>query len=236
MHKRGRKSFRLKEGIQASLIMTDVDFHERWYQVRLFSKNFGHGFYAELLGKIVAPLVTAKPTTPLFFSRYVCPLGMDDGDTNIAALPPDYLLPQPQQQAPWHFSIRMRFREMRGVRSALRAIIMGEPDFWFSDISPCVLAGVLAADRFSTQHVDPAMSHRIRLVAELLGANCRIVLDTLKNQAGNWSFEASNNQLNLPMGSVAQSINHMIVNAWSLPGGQPLPVCIPIGNNQFIRL
>ena len=214
--------------------MTDEDFHKKWYQVRLFTKHFIPEFYADLLGRVVLPLVSAKPTAPLFFSRYACPLGMDDGDTDIASLPAGYLLPQ--GQPPWHLSIRIRFREMRGVRNTLEALMNAEPNFWFSDIRACKLAGVLPADRFSTQQIEPAKSRRIRKVAELLHANCRTVLDTLIIQAGNWSFEANNHAENQPLGTVSQSINHMVVNAWSLPNSQPLPIFLQMGNNQFARL
>jgi hypothetical protein len=218
--------------------MTDEAFHQSWHQVRVFTKNFVSGRYPELLGNTVAPLLIAKPNVSLFFSYYVSPLAgqyADNADTDIAALPTEFLFQLPPH-GQCHCSLRIRFRETRGVRRRLRQLIEGEPNFWFSRIDPCTLPDVLDPLRFSTLQDHVPKLRRIRRVTELLCANSRTIVDTLTQQAGVWIFEQNNHGLNEIIGTVGQSILHMVVNPWSRNDSNPLPMFWRGANNQPVPL
>jgi hypothetical protein len=204
-------------------IMTDEKFHQNWFQVRIFTKVQAPIRFADLLGRVMNPFAEQQPALRFFFSQYYCPLGMDDGDTEIHLLPPDFLLPDPQF-GQCHASIRLRFRERKNERQQLAALLQAQPDFWYSDIRACTPQGVLPPDRFATDQQAVPRDRRIRLIAELLQANCRLVLNNLLFEAGVWKFQENQHNENQPLGSVVKSVEHMILNVWCQNNGMPFPI------------
>lgn len=203
--------------------MTNAKFSENWYQARLFTKLQQANWFANLLGRVIKPFVDQQPFVRLFFSQYYCPFGMDDGDTIIANLPQDFRLQIPAYGL-GHASVRIRFRERKDEGTSLAAIINEQPDFWCSGITPCTPEDVLPPNRFSTDQDAPSRSRRIRLVAELLHANCRLVLDNLRFENDTWGFQGNDHAGNQRLGSVLKSMEHMILNVWCRNDGSPFPI------------
>lgn len=203
--------------------MTDQRFHQNWFQGRIFTKVHAPLRFADLLGRVVNPFVEQQPALRFFFSHYYCPPGMDDGDTNIQLLPPQFLIPD-QTYGPCHASVRLRFRERAQERQRLEALLNNQPDFWCSDIRACTPEGVLPTDRFATDQQPVPRARRIRLVAELLQANCRLVLNNLRFDANTWQFQENQHNENQPLGSVVKSVEHMILNVWRRNDGTAFPI------------
>lgn len=203
--------------------MTDEKFHQNWFQVRIFSKVAVPHQYADLLVRTVKPFAERTPALRFFFSYYYCPRHSDDGDTNIAALPADFLFHDPTY-GPCHGSVRLRFRATKDERAKLEGVLHGQPDFWYSDIRPCTPVDVLPPNRFATDQQPIPRARRIRLVAELLQANCRLVLDNLQQEAGVWRFQENQHDENKRLGSVVKSVDHMILNVWRRNDGTAFPI------------
>jgi hypothetical protein len=82
-----------------------------WRQSRIFTSTQTAHWYFQMIDDLVRPWrgQAAAATTPYFFTRYLCPLGMDDADTEIAHLPGNF---RQQSQYGWiHRSIRLRYFE-----------------------------------------------------------------------------------------------------------------------------
>jgi hypothetical protein len=207
--------------------MTDDKFHQNWAQVRIFSKRPPPGQYADLLVRAVKPFVDGNLGLRFFFSYYFCRLGSDDGETNIKAIPPEFLF-YDTQKTPHHGSIKLRFRARKDEKSNLeqRLGLMLHPkgDFWFSEILLCTPEAVLPTDRFATDQQPIPRASRTRLVAELLQANCRLVLDNLQLDAGVWRFQDNDHDLNKPLKSVVKSVEHMILNVWRRNDANAFPI------------
>lgn len=203
--------------------MTDQRFHQNWFQVRIFTKVPAAMHFADLLGRVINRFVEQQPALRFFFSQYYCPVGMDDGDTQIHLLPPNFLLPDPHF-GQCHASIRLRFRQRTNEVERLAALLQNQPDFWYSDITACTLEGVLPPDRFATDQQAVPRAHRIRLVAELLQSNCHLVLNNLTLEAGVWKFQENQHSENQPLKSVVKSIEHMILNVWVQNNGTAFPI------------
>lgn len=203
--------------------MTDDKFYENWYQVRLFTRVPAPDRFANLLGRVMKPFVDQRPHVRLFFSQYYCPFGMDDGNTVIGNLPQDFHHQIPGY-GPGHASVRIRFRERNDERAILAGILNGQADFWHSDVRPCTPEDVLPPDRFSTDQDTPTKRRRIRTVAELLHANCRLVLDNLRFENASWVFQGNNHPENQRLGSVVKSVEHMILNVWCRNDGAAFPI------------
>lgn len=179
--------------------------------------------YPDLLVRVARPFLGQSPALRFFFSHYWCPLGTDDGDTNIQALPQHFRFVEPSGRA-WHGSLRLRFRERTDERAKLINLLNSLPDFWFSEILPCTPEGVLPPDRFATDQQPIPRARRIRVVAELLQANCRLVLDNLEHQGGTWQFQENLHNENIRLRSVVKSVEHMILNVWRRNDGTPFPI------------
>jgi hypothetical protein len=179
--------------------------------------------FADLLGRVLKPFVEQQPALRFFFSQYYCPPGMDDGDANIQLLPPQFLIPD-QAYGACHASIRLRFRERAQERQRLEALLNNQPDFWYSDIRACTPEGVLPPDRFATDQQPGPRARQIRLVAELLHANCQLVLNNLRFNANAWQFQENQHNENQPLGSVVKSVEHMILNVWRRNDGTAFPI------------
>ena len=203
--------------------MTDDKFNQNWFQVRIFSRVPMPQQYVDLLVRVTKPFQDQSKALRFFFSHYFCPLGTDDGDTDINALPQDFRFVEPSGRA-WHGSLRLRFRERGAEREILRNLLNGQADFWHSAILPCTPEGVLPPDRFATDQQPIPRARRIRLVAELLQANCRLVLDNLQQEAGDWRFQENQHDENKRLGSVVKSVEHMILNVWRHNNGAPFPI------------
>lgn len=209
--------------------MTDEKFQQNWYQVRIFSKIPMPQQYIDLLVRVAKPFQDQSPALRFFFSHYFCPLGTDDGDTSIQALPQDFRFIEPSGRS-WHGSLRLRFRERGNERAKLTNLLNGQADFWHSAILPCTPECVLPPDRFATDQQPIPRARRIRLVAELLQANCRLVLDNLEPQGGNWQFQENQHNENIRLRSVIKSVEHMILNVWRRNDGTPFPI---VGYEHF---
>jgi len=203
--------------------MTDDRFHQNWFQVRVFSRVPMPQQYIDLLVRVAKPLVERAPTLRFFFSHYYCPLGMDDCDTSIQNLPQAFRFNDPQHGV-CHGSLRLRFRNRANEQALLENILRGQQDFWYSEILPCTPEGVLPPDRFATDQRQPQKARRIRLVAELLRANCLLVLDNLQQESGGWRFQENQHEENRRFGSVVKSVGHMMLNVWRRNDGRPFPI------------
>jgi hypothetical protein len=202
--------------------MTDEKFHQNWFQVRIFTKVRHPLRFADLSGRILKPFVEQQPTLRFLISQYFVPLGMDDGDTNIQLLPQDFLIPESNLNC--HASVRLRFREWKSERQALKNLLNGQTDFWHSDIRACTPEEVLPPDRFATDQQPIPRAHQIRLVTELLQANSRLVINNLYSDAGVWKFHENRHSENIPIGSVIKSVEHMVLNIWRRNDGMPFPI------------
>jgi len=203
--------------------MTDERFNQNWFQARIFSRVPMPQQYPDLLVRVARPFLGQAPALRFFFSHYWCPLGTDDADTNIQALPQDFRFGEPSGRV-WHGSLRLRFREPTDERAKLINLLNGLQDFWFSEVLPCTPEGVLPPDRFATDQQPIPRARRIRLVAELLQANCRLVLDNLEHQGGTWQFQENLHDENIRLRSVVKSVEHMILNVWRRNDGTPFPI------------
>jgi len=210
-------------------------FHQGWRQVRIFVRNLDRpNWYPDFLGTVIKPLWQQNLKTTFFISRYICPLGSDDGDCDIAKLPGDFLFLQPDGNR-IHFSIRLRFRPGANEEELLSATIKGLAHLWFSDFLDFCMPGGLAGDRFATDQDKDSQERRGRLMAELLYANSRLLLDTLICDGGQWFFQQNANPLNAPCGLAVQSAMHMIVNPWGFNNSVQLPIYLRF-NDTYFRL
>jgi hypothetical protein len=211
-------------------------FHKGWRQVRLFTRNVNRpDWHQEFLGTVVKQFWQQNPKTIFFVSRYICTLGEDDGDTDISKLPPDFLFIRPGKKQ-IHFSIRLRFKPESDEEGKLSAAVKEIPHLWHSGFLNFKMPGGLAGDRFATAQDTESQERRGRLVAELLCANSRLLLDSLACNSDQWDFEPNKNELNQPCGLAAQSTFHMVVNPWCLKDANPLPIFVRVNDSQFAQL
>lgn len=201
--------------------MTDHEYCSNWRQVRLFSREPMERWYADLLATAVRSLADLCPDLSLFVSRYVCPLGHDDGDTDIERLPADFLRNQDGKSL--HCSVRVRFRPSSIAEEFLGAL---RRPLWHAGIRDYDIERDLGGPRFAPNQSKDASRRRARLVAELLSANTRLILDALETRDDATDFEVNPHELNSIAGSTFVSIGHMLCNAWSLRQGQPVPVYV----------
>lgn len=204
-----------------------------WRQSRIFTSTQTADWYFQLIGDLVRPW-RAQPeaaTTPYFFTRYKCPVGMDDADTEIALLPGNFL--QHSQYGPIHRSIRLRYFEppVPPVAAPAQAAAAASPQptpplqhafellmkthpnrYWRHDFRDYDIAGDLGGDRFSQIPAAQAWARRARgeKVAAVLEANCNLVLELI----GPGGFECSGHELNFCLNTPVQSVAHLLNNVW----------------------
>lgn len=208
--------------------MTDQEYCSDWRQVRVFTTDTSAFWYPELLHTVVSPLVARHQHHDFLVTKYCVPLGYDDGDTSIRDLPPQYLFKQEGKQ--WHSSVRIRFRGNDEFEAGLGAMLERESSLWYSDFLDYGLQSDLGGPRFCPNRDLAASRHRARLIAELLCANSRVVLDAIAADRGDIRFERNENDLNSPLGSTFRSLGHMVCNAWDLSEGGSMPVYVLQGS------
>jgi hypothetical protein len=209
-------------------------FHQGWRQVRVFCSNYNQpNWYPNFLGTVLKPIFGTDSKTVFFTTRYICLLGGDDdGDCNISNLPAEFLPARPDGKR-IHFSIRVRFKPQANEEELLSATVKGMAHLWFSDFLAFSMPGGLAGDRFATDQDKDSQERRGRLVAELLYANSRFLLDSLVLNGEQWSFQQNTHALNKPCGLAVQSALHMIVNPWGLNNSVPLPIFVQLNDTAF---
>lgn len=212
-------------------------FHTGWRQVRVFTRDVNRpDWYPQFLGTVVKPFFQKNPKTVFFISRYICRLKEDDdGDTDISKLPQDFLFLDAEKKYR-HFSVRIRFRPGSDEEKILATAIKEMPQFWFWEFLDYGMPGGLAEKRFATDQNQHPQERRGQLMAELLCANSRLILDSLVSDNGQWKFESNDHELNQPFGLAAKSTMHMIVNPWSLNNSEPLPIYFRFNDNGFAPL
>ncbi len=204
--------------------MTDQEYCSDWRQVRVFTMDTSAFWYPRLLHTAVSPLSVRKQHHDVFVSKYQAPLGYDDGDTAIESLTPQFLFERDGQQ--WHSSVRIRFRGNDEFEADLGVILERESSLWYSDFLDYDLQSDLGGSRFCPNKELAASRHRARLIAEVLCANSRVVLDAIAADRGDIRFERNENELNMPLGSTFRSLGHMVSNAWDLSEGGSIPVYV----------
>lgn len=183
-----------------------------WRQIRIFYKDLNYGqAYLNLLGDLLKPLAKRFGNLPIFFSRYG-PLGMgeDPADCTIANLPADFRLDFGDGQ-PRHVSLRLRFVKNRGLeRAVLEFLRLNQDKYWYSDIRNYDGVDGFGEPRVYAGNDSCAKYRRAALVAQILCANCRFVLETLGQQNGRWVFESN---LNIPLAETSHWFcPHMVFN------------------------
>lgn len=203
--------------------VNNTSFCAGWRQIRIFSR-WTHLWYTSLLGRSIKPVLAAHPDSAFFFSMYQCPLGMDDGDTCIAELPREFLAGGPAEQM--HMSVRFRFRAETRLEHALSQAIQGNPSLWTSGFLPYCALSDLGGSRFTPRQLPPDRAHRAQLVAEVLNANCRIILDALEPVGADFQLEQNQQPNNQMFQTSGQSVLHMLGNPWVHRSGQVIPLYV----------
>jgi len=190
-------------------------------------------WYPSLLGSVVKPVATEFPDQDFFFSKYVIWYGEDDGDTDCMPTPDRKLPPNFEytvQGRPGHRSVRLRFRENATFENRLRGLLDSNPDHYlYSDIRTFGFEGDIGGERFAPHRERTAVLRRSRLVATLLCANSRIILDALVQDGNLFRFEKNEHALNQPLKSTFISVGHMITQAYVDYEGNNLPIFILLG-------
>lgn len=184
--------------------------------------------------------------TSYFFTKYLCPLGMDDADTEIALLPGNFR--QNSQYGPIHRSLRFRFVEDPNHaaapavnpppapprQQALDLLMQQHPGrYWRHDFLPYEIQDDLGGVRFS-QFVQAQVNERTRrgeTIAAVLQANCNLALELL----GPGGIETSSHELNLCLRTPAQSLAHLLNNVWWDESGNS-PTLWAHNDNRSIRM
>jgi hypothetical protein len=198
------------------------DYPDQWRQVRLFCQRADPYWYAKAVVEILRPLFEAYPGPLLFGSRYCAPLGLDDGDTDIAQLPAAFLHEFNGNR--WHRSIRIRFRTDEGTEAEISERVHQSAHYWFSAFLDYPILDDLGGPRFSPNQDNERRLQRTRLVAELLRANTRLVVDAVVQGDGAPHFEENAHPENQRLRSSFQSVGHMLSNVWVDSSGIDLPV------------
>jgi len=217
--------------------VNDKEYCEGWRQVRVFTRKTGPDWYPELLAGTVVPFASGFPEIPFFFSMYACPLGTDDGDTEISQLPAEFRTGR--GNADWHFSIRIRLHEDQAAETQLAELIDSDADLWYSERGKAFRSFALLDDiggpRFCPRQDPVARNRRARLVAEALRANNLVVLDAITGGSP-YRFEKNEHPENSPSWSTFVSLGHMFNNVWKDPKGRDLGISVVMQNHlgQYI--
>jgi len=212
--------------------VNDEEYCRGWRQARVFTRKASQDWYPELLAAVVVPFASDFPDHPFFFSMYACPVGMDDGDTEIGQLPAEFKIRV--VDADWHFSIRLRFREGQDAEARLADLVDGDADLWYSEsggaLRPYAFLDDIGGPRFCPDQDAAARNRRARLVAEALKANNLIVLDAIV-RGSQLRFERNNHPENAPNWSTFLSLGHMFNNVWKDYRGMDLGISVVIQNH-----
>ena len=185
--------------------------------MRLFSSAPSAHWYLELVSEVVAPFAGQHPEGLLFLSQYSIGAGLtDDGDTTIADLPGPFQNPVPNID---HRSVRIRFRNSPTIEDELAKAVASANSacvqYWYSEFLDYDFEHDLMSLRWApVKREDSDRLRRARLVANVLCANTRLLLDAIVSDGGVPRFERNTDDLNLPLQSTAYSLAHMVLQAW----------------------
>lgn len=202
-----------------------------WRQSRIFTSTQTANWYFQMIDDLVRPWrgQAGAATTQYFFTKYLCPLGMDDADTEIAQLPGDFR--QQSQYGPIHRSIRLRYFEppapagaaqppaaagnlpIPPLQQAFELLMQAHPNrYWRYDFRDYDIANDLGGDRFSAIPAAQIQARRARgeKVAAVLEANCDLVLELVRPGG----FEQNGHELNFCLKTPVQSVAHLLNNVW----------------------
>lgn len=196
-----------------------------WRQVRIFTSNFSHEGYLNLLGDIVQPFASCSPQCRFFFTRYVVELGKDDGDTKIEELHKSFLHPYGNTHV--HWSVRLRFSACSAAESFLHQKIIPSEGYWMSDIRNYDVLGEFGGERFCPSIEIRIRYERTKILTDLLSANSQFLLHTLGKTGDEWRFETNNNSENNLYKSTCESVYHLLWNAVGQDNGEPIPLVMP---------
>ena len=203
-----------------------------WQQSRIFTSTKTGDWYFQMLNDLVRPWrAQFGAAVPYFFTRYLCPLGVDDADTEIAQLPANFRQ-NTQQYGVIHRSLRFRFVEdLNHVAAppaggpaanplpapprqhALDLLLQQHPGrYWRHDFRPYGIQDDLGSVRFSefAQAQINERTQRGEKIAVVLQANCDLALDLF----GPGGIETNSHELNLCLRTPVQSLAHLLNNVW----------------------
>ncbi len=171
-----------------------------------------------LVGCILAPLVSQNNLTWFWFSRYVTDVS-DSGDCAIAQIPGDFVF------SPGNFykSLRFRFSIKTEAQDAFEANLtqaINDTGACISDIRDYELIDDVASDRFLG---DPRSyerrQKRANLVVHHFLSTSRLFIDCIQgpNQHGYFFLESDPNSGQNPHGSIFESVHHIFCNQTDVP-------------------
>lgn len=207
-----------------------------WRQTRIFTSDFSEQWYLGLLATFAVPIAERYPETPFWFSRYECPLGSDDGDTDIKNLPARFLQPATQR----HFSLRFRFCPTSDEEAFLEGLF---PDphtgsHWRSHFLSYDALGEFGGPRFCTSTEIAKRLKRMSILVRLFHANSLFILDSIQTAAGRHSFDVNVDPQNqLFYSTTFFSTVHLLVSVAGLKDSKALPVFWqhPQDPNRFLH-
>jgi len=228
-----------------------------WRSIRVFTSDPDPSlhWYYEILERIVRPWLNANQGVDYFFTRYSVPVPADPPAPNLAALPPASLLQLPGG-GQMHRSVRIRFVEPDPVPAAggqvapangpipaptpvedsLRGFIaLDAMHFWRETPEPYHIGNGLGDERFSAfvLHHAHKREDRGENVAQILKANCDLVLSSFQYNQGNIAVETSAHADNQVLRTPFQSVGHMLANVWWNDGKAPANIWVIDQANGF---
>jgi hypothetical protein len=201
--------------------------HYGWRQVRIFinQPQFEREYFG-LLAEVMKPLARRYPATPFFFSRYgPMPKGVDDADTDIDALPADYLMDFGlANNALGHISVRLRWAVRNGneedfIRQKLNVRANRN---WYSSCLDYLPVTGFAETRAWVAPAD--RRERANLIGHMLCASSRLVLHAMVQNGQDWEFEQNGHQLAGAVKSSFRFALHMMNNTYGRTNGSWHPV------------
>jgi len=171
-----------------------------------------------LLGHVVAPLVESAPTLTCFwFSRYVLPPGIDDGDCDISQIPEPFFFAGNTSR-----SLRLRYAipesDCQAFEDRAQALIAAS-GCNISDFRPYPWIADLGGPRFLGEDRDDARcATRADLMANFLCALSRLVVNSLRgpDEDGRYRLETADPGQNRH-GSSFEAIHHLFCNITDVP-------------------
>ena len=200
-----------------------------WYQVRIFVKaedstfvSTGHWWSISVIGDIIKRFVDEYPKTRFWFTKYYCPLSVDDECSK--GLPDDFF--DTREDAIWTRSLRFRFQATDEKQvNFLKKLMRNQTKYWYEGVRPYNHLDDLCGPRFTNSDKIKDRRRRGDIVQKALEYNCRLILDCLRNVNDlYWELEESDNPNNTAFGNISRSMTHLYVNPWISSSGESLPI------------
>lgn len=200
-------------------------------QTRIFvQSNDPSDDWAEtLIGRVFRQIVSefAQPLQWFWFSRYICPVGMngdDRGDCDFNAIPDDYQQAIPGMDVPGHRSLRFRFEITDADQAAFEfrlRQLLDQHEYKISDIRDYEQVSDTGGQRFlGVENRQPGRDvQRARLVTHLYQIISEIVIDSLvgPDSANRYRIEHNDLHQQNPNGSSFESLHHLFCNITRVP-------------------